>query len=155
MSGGSIAHDELAARIVAALGRQLGDRCRVFGSDLRVRVSETGLATYPDVIVICAPIERDPEHRETVTNPIVLVEVLSESTERYDRRDKMYHYRRIASLRAYVLVSQKEPRLEVYRRNPDDTWTLFDVRAPGSIELEALGCQLDVEAIHRGVELAG
>jgi Uma2 family endonuclease len=153
MSGGSIAHAELAMRIGAELSRQLGDRCRVFGSDLRIRVQETGLATYPDVTVVCGPPERDPEHRHTVVNPIVLVEVLSASTERYDRDEKLAHYRRIASLQAYLLVSQEEPRIEVLRRNQDGTWTLSEARPPGAVAIEAIGCRLDVADVYRGVEL--
>jgi hypothetical protein len=65
----------------------------------------------------------------------------------------MYHYRRIASLRAYILVSQEEPRIEVYLRNPDETWTLVDVRAPAGIDLDAIGCRLDVATLYRNVEL--
>lgn len=96
--GGSPEHTALAVAVASSLRTQLeGKRCRVFSSDLRVRVLASGLATYPDVSVVCGPLERDTEGRETVLNPTVLVEVLSGSTERYDRGEKFEHYQKIPS----------------------------------------------------------
>ena len=96
--------------------------CRVFSSDLRVRVLATGLATYPDVSVVCGPLETDPENKNSVVNPTFLVEVLSESTESYDRNEKFEHYRQIPSLREYVLVSHRERRIDVWSRDCDGSW---------------------------------
>lgn len=129
MAGGTLEHAQLAANMIRELGTRLeGGPCKTFTADARVRVSATGLSTYPDITVICGPIERDPQDSNTATNPTVIVEILSDSTEAYDRGDKFVHYRRIASLRAYVLVSQHEPRIEIYRRNADESWTLEHAR---------------------------
>lgn len=100
------------------LGNARGRRpCEVFSSDVCLRVPATGLAAYPDLSVVYGKLEIDPEHRNTITNPVVLVEVLSNSTEDYDRQDKFMHYRRLPSLKDYLLVDQREPRIERYQRN--------------------------------------
>lgn len=152
MAGGTLEHAQLAANIIGGLTSRLhGGPCRVFTSDARIRVSATGLTTYPDVSVICGPIERDPEDPNTATNPKLIVEVLSESTEAFDRGKKFEHYRKIPSLVAYLLVSQDEPLIEVYTRNDDGTWTLAEARPPGEVRLEALGCRLSVAEIYAGV----
>jgi Uma2 family endonuclease len=149
MSGGTPAHARLAISIGGELRAQLaGKPCAVFSSDLRVRVLATGLATYPDLTVICGALEVDPEDAHTATNPVVIVEVTSPSSERYDRDVKYAHYRQIESLRAYVLVSQDERLVEVYLRNADESWTLRDVRE-GKAKLDPIGCALDVEVIYR------
>jgi Uma2 family endonuclease len=150
MSGGTLEHSELAANVIAALATQLrGKPCVVFTSDARVRVLATGLATYPDVSVVCGAIQRDPQNKNTLTNPVVLVEVLSDSTEGYDREEKFSHYRRIPSLREYLLVSQYEKRIEHLSRNDDGSWTLRDVVAPGMVELPSIGCSLALEEIYQ------
>jgi Uma2 family endonuclease len=149
MSGGSPDHSRLAANVINILATQLsGKPCQAFTSDLRVRVLETGLATHPDVSVICGTLERDPEDRDTATNPMVIVEVLSPTTERYDREEKFANYRRIRSLASYVLISQEEQRLEVFSRNDDGSWTLREVRS-GRVDLTAIGCGLSVEDVYR------
>ena len=101
-----------------------GKPCRAISSDLRVRVPATGLSTYADVTVVCGKLETDPEDANAVTNPTLLVEVLSDSTEAYDRGEKFAHYRRLPSLREYVLVSQHAPRIEIWRRNERGRWEL-------------------------------
>lgn len=149
MSGGSPDHSRLAANVINILATQLaGKPCQAFTSDLRVRVLETGLATHPDVSVICGGLERDPEDNNTATNPVVIVEVLSPSTQRYDREEKAAHYRRIPSLASYVLISQEEQRLEVFSRNADGSWTLREARS-GAVELMAIGCSLAVADVYR------
>ncbi|MGH7329957.1 MAG: Uma2 family endonuclease, partial [Polyangiaceae bacterium] len=148
MSGGSPEHARLATVIARELGIQLaGKRCNVYSSDLRVRVLATGLATYPDVTVICGTLELDPDDSHSATNPAVIVEVTSPSTQNYDRVTKYAHYRRIPSLRAYVLVSQDERLIEAFTRNADDSWTLRDVRE-GQARLDEIGCVLDVATIY-------
>lgn len=146
MSGGSPEHARLAMATLTA--QLLGKRCAVYSSDLRVRVLATGLATYPDVTVVCGTLEVDPADAHTATNPTVIIEVSSPGTESYDRETKYAHYRRIESLRAYVLVSQDEQLVEVFTRNADETWTLRDVRE-GAARLEAIGCALDLDTIYR------
>lgn len=153
MAGGTLEHAQLAANMIGQLRSRLGSQpCKVFSADARIRVAPTGLATYPDVVVICGAIERDPEDANTATNPTVIVEVLSDSTEAYDRGDKFAHYRQLPSLRAYVLVSQHEPRIEVYRRNPDDSWTLEDARPGAEARIPGL-CAVPVAAVYADVDL--
>lgn len=150
MARGTPEHARLCMRVGIQLGMQFHGRpCEIYSSDLRVRVQETGLATYPDLSVVCGKLERDLEDKDAVVNPIVLVEVLSDSSEAYDRGQKFAHYRRIPSLREYVLVSQHEPRIEVFHRNEDDSWTLREARAGQTARLEAIGCALVVNEIYR------
>ncbi len=149
MAGGTPDHSALAASVIHLLTAALIDRpCRVYTSDLRIRVLATGLGTYPDVSVACGSIEHDPEDANTLVNPVVLVEVLSDSTEAYDRGEKFAHYRRIPSLRDYLLVSQHTARIDHYRRNDDGTWTLTPVEPPGIVRL-SIGCELSVAAVYR------
>jgi Uma2 family endonuclease len=150
MSGGTLDHSRIAANVIRVLGVQLEGRpCVVFTADARVRVLATGLATYPDVTVVCGAIERDPQNKQTITNPVVLVEVLSDSTEDYDREEKLAHYRRIPSLREYLLVSQHERRITHLSRNDDGSWTLRDVEPPAAVELPSIGCMLSFDQVYR------
>lgn len=151
MAGGTPAHAAIAANVIALLSAQLRDRpCRVFTGDLRIRVPATGLGTYPDVTVVCGHLETDPAdpRGNTVTNPQVLVEVLSPSTEEYDRGEKLAHYQRIVSLAEVVLIAHDERRLEVWRREGDH-WTLDVFRAGARARLASLGCELDVAEVYR------
>ncbi len=150
MSGGTPNHSGIGAQVLILLGAQLhGKRCRAFTSDLAIRVSSTGLLTYPDASIVCDSLEKDPENRNAVTNPRVLVEVLSDSTEAYDRGEKFAHYRRITSLMEYVLVSQKEPRIEVWRRNAADKWELAEEALAGqTARLDSIECELSVDEVY-------
>ena len=153
MAGGTITHGALTAAVITALSSALRDRrCRVLSSDVRVRVKATGLATYPDVSVACQQIETDDDDQHGVLNPSVIVEVLSDSTEAYDRGAKAAHCRRIPSLREYVLVSQREPLIEVHRRNERGNWELVvEARRGETAELTSCGApiRLEVDAIYR------
>jgi Uma2 family endonuclease len=149
MAGGSPEHGALAAAFIGELRIALrGKPCRVFSSDVRVRVTDTGLTTYPDASVVCGRLETHSEDEDAIVNPILLIEVLSDSTEAYDRGAKAAHYRRIPSLREYVLVSQNEPRIEVYRRNEHGRFELFEAGPDQSIELSSVGVTLDSSAIY-------
>jgi len=149
MAGGTPEHAALALAVGSELRSALrGKPCRAYSADLRVRIVDTGLSTYPDVSVVCGQLETAPDDKDAVTNPIVLVEVLSESTEGYDRGAKAAHYRRIPSLREYVLVAQAEPRIEVFRRAESGRWELLEARPGETIELASLGVQLDVAAVY-------
>lgn len=150
MAGGTREHGALAARLIVALGGALRERpCELFTSDVRVRIRETGLTTYPDVSVVCGQLENDSEDAHAIVNPIVIIEVLSDSTEAYDRGEKAAHYRQLASLKEYVLMSQREPRIEVYRRNEADRWELYEAVAGQRAELASVGALLDVDEIYR------
>jgi len=136
MAGGSRRHNALASRVSAALevGRRTG--CIAFQSDQKVRVLATGRATYPDASMVCGPIEGDPADPSgaTITNPTVIVEVLSASTEEADRGGKWQHYQLIPSLQEYVLVSQSEARIETYRRLASGAWEYRDTKT-GDVHL--------------------
>ena len=154
MAGGTIPHGELASAMQGELrALALSCGCRVFSSDVKVRVVATGLATYPDASVVCGPIERDPEDRNAIANPTLLVEVLSEGTEGFDRGAKARHYRQIPSLKDYVLVSQHERLIEVYSRE-GDRWVLREAGAGEVVPLTALRAELVVDRVYQGVELA-
>lgn len=155
MAGGTPEHSALAAAVIGELRAALrGKPCRVFSSDLRVRVEATDLFTYPDASVVCGELQTSALDRNAIVNPVVLVEILSESTEAYDRGAKAAHYRLIPSLREYVLVNQLEPRIEVYRRNEHGRFELFEARRGEQIELASVGAVLDVAAIYEN-PLAG
>lgn len=149
MAGGSPEHGALAAAWIGELRVALaGKPCRVFTSDVRVRIRETGLTTYPDVSVVCGRLESDADDPDAIVNPVLLVEVLSELSEAYDRGAKAAHYRRIPSLREYVLASQSEPLIEVYRRNAEGRFELFEARLDDTVDLASIGVSLSVRAIY-------
>jgi Uma2 family endonuclease len=151
MAGGSPEHAALSVAVAASLRAQLeGQSCRVFSSDLRIRVAATGLATYPDVSVVCGPLERDIDGKETVLNPTLLVEVLSDGTERYDRGEKFEHFKKIPSLQEYVLVSQKESLVEVWHRE-GTAWSHLQAKAGQRLPLSSIDCELDVDELYRDV----
>ena len=126
MSGGSPGHALLGGAICAEFRTALkGSGCRSYNSDLRVRVARGGLYAYPDATVICGDLEYADGTTDVVTNPTVVVEVLSPSTEAYDRGFKSSEYRKIASLKEYAFLSQSEPRVEVYSRNDNGEWGVF------------------------------
>ncbi len=152
MSGGSRVHAELISRVAHELESVLEDSpCVVTVSDLRLQVAPEGAYLYPDVIVACAVQDADPD--DMISNPSVVVEVLSPSTERWDRVGKFAQYRRIASLREYVLVSQHEARIEWYTRRDDGAWVYGEVSGlDGVCQLAILGVSLSLGRIYRKVE---
>lgn len=152
MSGGTLRHSVLAARVGTALENTRPPGCLTFQSDMRVRVAATGRATYPDAGMLCGPPEYDPEDAEhtTITNPVLLVEVLSATTEKGDRGTKWLHYQRLSSLQEYVLVSQ-EPRIEIFRRTASGTWEYFEVHE-GTVRL-ASGPTLDLSMLYSDLPL--
>jgi Uma2 family endonuclease len=151
MAGGTPDHAALCLAFGAELRARVASPCRAFGSELRIRVLATGLATYPDACVVCGPLERDPASHVTVTNPVVVVEVLSPSTEPYDRGAKFEHYKMLPSLQEYVLVSSQEPLVEVRRRGEADEWESEESRTGGTVRLRSLGCEIPVDEVYRDV----
>ena len=149
MSGGTIEHGSLGGSILGALLVALRGRpCKPFNSDVRIRVPETGLAAYPDVTVVCGPIERDPQDEDAITNATVLIEVLSPSTEDWDRGGKWSHYRRLPTLRHYAIFEQDRPRVEFHSRQADGTWVLRDLEAGATLDLSALAVTLDIDGLY-------
>jgi Uma2 family endonuclease len=151
MAGGTPEHAALAMAVGGELRNALAGRpCRVYGSDLRVRVDATDLATYPDVAVVCGSLERSPHDENAAVNPVLIVEVLSDATEAYDRGEKFAHYRRLNSLREYLLVSQKERRLELYRKDAEGHWVLFEAGSGETLTLASLpGVALVTDEVYR------
>jgi len=146
MAGGTVLHAALAAAVLTSLGPQLGT-CRAYTSDLRIRALTTGLATYPDVTVVCGPVETDPESKDTVANPSVVFEVLSPSTIDYDLGEKFEHYRKIPSLKAVVYVWQDRRQIEVRARTVD-VWRTETFGSGSVAKIEALVATLDVDALY-------
>lgn len=151
MAGGTPEHGALMAAVIVHLGIALGDRpCRIYTSDVRVRIEATELTTYPDASVVCGPVVTSKSDRNAITNPILIVEVLSDSTEAYDRGEKFDHYRHLPSLREYLLVSQRRQKLESYRKNEQGIWMLSEAAAGETLELAAIeGVRLEVDRIYR------
>lgn len=157
MAGGSVNHSLIKANVVGTMRdalRKKGGGCRTFDSDLRVKIPKTGLRTYPDLSVICGPVETDPDDDagETATNPTLIVEVLSDNTERYDRGKKFDHYQTIATLRQYVLVSQDQPKVDTFLRQPDGTWQYLSFAGLDAVAtLASLDVALPLAEIFMGV----
>jgi Uma2 family endonuclease len=148
MAGGTVAHARLISRVSSALDRALdGKPCIVLPSDMRVRIRAADRATYPDVFVVCGQPEQDTDDDHAVVNPTVIVEVLSDSSSDSDRTDKFAAYRRIVSLREYVLVAQRERRIEVYRRD-GRRWVLDEYGAGERLLLESMAVELAVDELY-------
>lgn len=150
MAGGTPEHAAVAVNVTTLLSNQLrGKPCRVFGSDLRLRVRATGLGTYPDASVICGKVQFDPQDagKTTAINPRVVVEVLSPSTEQYDRKEKLEHYKKVPSLEEIVLISHSAKRVEIWRREKRG-WRSHE-HTQGVAELQSIGCELSVAEIYR------
>ena len=153
-AGASYAHTRIVGSLVAEFGAAFrGGPCYTLSQEMRVKVSPTGLYTYPDVIILCEPPELEDDKGDTLLNPKVLIEVLSDSTENYDRGKKFHHYQRIASLREYALVSQDESLIERFVRQDDGAWTLTIVRGPeAEFALATVPARISLADIYRGIE---
>jgi Uma2 family endonuclease len=151
MAGGSPHHSLIAVSVASELRNKIkGGRCLVFNSDLRVKIEATGLFTYPDVTVVCGP--RNFFKEDTLLNPSLIVEVLSDSTEAYDRGKKFEHYRQVPSLQEYLLISQQEPRIEQFIRKPD-RWEFCEAAGLSAhLDLPSLGVSLDLAEVFANVE---
>ena len=154
MAGASRAHDQICVNITASLHSQLrGKTCEAYTANMRMGVRPANSYFYPDLSVVCGDPVFDDEWQDTVLNPSVAIEVLSPSTEAYDRGDKSAAYRQLESLREYLLVSQDKPRVELYRRGPDDAWTLREwSRLDAAVEMESIHCRILLSGIYERVE---
>jgi Uma2 family endonuclease len=155
MAGGTAEHSALAAEVLRALGNAIEGRpCRVHTSDLRIYVEAVGLATFPDGSVICGPLaQHTPSPEATATNPTVMVEVTSDSSEEYDTGAKLEAYRTIPTLREYIIVAHRERRITVHRRRESE-WIIRSAIAGGTVEIETLSTVLVVDAIYRNSSIA-
>jgi Uma2 family endonuclease len=153
MAGASFVHNAIVGNILTSLRTQSGKRgCSVLANDMRVKASKTSMYTYPDVVALCEPPRLEDSHGDTLLNPAVIFEVLSDSTERFDRGGKFAHYQTIETLREYILVSQDKARVEQFVRHGEE-WVLRTISdVGGSIRIDALGCDLALDEIYEGVE---
>jgi len=155
MAGASARHNAIAGNVARALGNLLeGRRCLVFPSDQQVHVEATGLYTYPDVTVACDALRFHPKFKDALLDPRVIVEVLSDSTEAYDRGAKFAHYRTIPSLQEYILVSQHEEKVEHYQRLDTGQWVLTAYEGlDASVSLPTLGVSLPLAKLYANLDL--
>lgn len=151
LAGGTVAHAALSANATFILRRELKP-CTVFSSDLKVRIERTDMATFPDVSVVCGPVERSPIDAHALTNPIVLVEVTSRSTEDYDRGEKLSQYQQVPALRAVSIVSHRQRSVTVIHR-AGQGWVERHVRSGERVEVAEPKLTFDVDELYEGVVL--
>lgn len=153
LAGTSRFHNKIVANLAGQLYVQLRGRpCDAFMNDMRVKVNETGLYTYPDVVALCGEPRFEDSHLDTLLNPNLIIEVLSESTERYDRGEKFAHYRRLPSLAEYALVAQDRVRVELYVRQGEQ-WVLTEYSDPaGAVTFPSIDCAIALQDIYERVE---
>ncbi len=154
MSGASPRHGWIAINVAAEFRQQLkGKPCRVSASDLRLGVTPAGFYTYPDVMVVCGEAQFADDQKDTLINPVVIVEVLSESTRNYDRGWKFQHYRKLPSLIEYLLIEQDEPRVEHWTRQRENHWDFVELDdLSQSIQLTSIGCVLPLIEVYDKIE---
>ncbi len=155
MAGASREHCLLSGSLVAILYPQFQTRsCEIYASDMRVRVTRTGLHTYPDVIVVCGQPRFTDDVVDTLLNPTFLAEVLSPGTEAYDRGRKFEHYRSLESLSEYLLVAQDRMHADLYTRQPDGSWVLREARQmDDTLELRSIACHISMADLYSGITL--
>jgi len=153
MTGASRKHNLIALNIAGELRQQLkGKPCEVYPGDMRVKAPASRSYVYPDVVVVCGEPQLEDDYLDTLLNPTLVVEVLSKSTESYNRLAKSSYYRTIESLSEYLLVSQEEYRVEQYVKQAEGRWLLADVRAlEAEIELESIGCSFALRDIYERI----
>jgi Uma2 family endonuclease len=152
MAGGTPAHAYLAAAAIRLLSNALLGRCRVSTSDLKIQIEATGLSTFPDISVVCGEPELARIDRNAVTNPSLLVEVTSKSTEDYDRGEKLNHYQQCPSLRAVLFVSHRRPQVTVVSRNGAG-WDASEYRPGQRVQVPALALDFSLDELYAGIAL--
>jgi Uma2 family endonuclease len=155
MGGASERHNLIVTNIVRELSIQMkGQPCKVYSSDMRVKVTSIGLYTYPDIVALCGEAKFDDDQKDTLLNPTLIIEVLFRSIERYDRGEKFEHYRKLQSLAEYLLVSQEKRHVDHYVRQPDNQWLLSESSNPqDTIQLPSINCSLAIAEIYDKVEI--
>ena len=150
MAGASEKHNVISMNISISIGLQLRNKpCQVYAGDMRIKVKSTGLFAYPDLLVVCPEKLFSGEKPDTLLNPIVIIEILSDSTESTDRGAKFAHYRQIPSLREYILVSQNSGKIEKYHLNASSKWELEETTEENTqIELHSISCVLRLEEVY-------
>jgi Uma2 family endonuclease len=155
MAGASREHNRIKENLVGELFAQLkGGPCQTFSSDQRVLVEATGLYAYPDVVILCGPGVYDPADRDTLTNPTAIIEILSPSTERFDRGKKFRNYQQMPSMIEYILVAQDEPVCERFVRQADGSWALLSfVGLAATLVVSAVPARIALVDVYAGIEL--
>lgn len=149
MAGGSPRHSAIKSNLLQLVATGLGQGpCRTYDSDLKIRIPSTSLSTYADLAVVCGPLQVDSEDPLAAVNPVALFEVLSDSTESWDRGEKFAHYRHIASLRHYVLLDQREAQIECYTRQGDGSWRYASRGMGEVVTLQDPDLSIDVDAVY-------
>lgn len=150
MSGAKRNHNKITTNLSGLIWQHLKSKdCESYSNDMRVFVLKTGLYTYPDIVVVCGEPKFQDKVSDTLLNPTLLIEVLSESTESYDRGRKFQNYRSVESLREYVLISQDEARIEKYVKSGDVFWTLSEaVGLDAEIEFSSIECRLALAEVY-------
>jgi Uma2 family endonuclease len=153
MAGGSKEHSIIAVNTAGSLNAQLADRpCEVYNSDMRVQVAEEGPYTYPDVTVVCGEPQFADTEVDTLLNPTLMVEILSPTTEAWDRGGKFEGYQQVPSLQEYVLIAQDRPRVEQYARQAEGQWLLTVTSGlEGIVSLPSIGCALALREVYRKI----
>ncbi|RRR68779.1 MAG: Uma2 family endonuclease [Candidatus Viridilinea halotolerans] len=153
MAGASAAHNIITANLIASLHRQIAEReCTTFPSDMRLQIAAHNLYTYPDVMVVCGDVAYADDVQDILLNPTIIIEVLSPSTENYDRGKKAQYYRTIPSLREYLLIAQEQFHLEHFVRYSAYQWLFSETNdATASVQLASIGCALTVAEIYKRV----
>lgn len=154
MAGASVRHGRIVRNLVSTLDAALRDgHCEVFSTDLRLAVAAGAMYTYPDVMVICGDPAVVDKHRDMITNPVVIIEVLSDSTKNYDRGQKFQYYRMLPSLKEYLTVAQDEIHVERFTRQQNGQWLLTEFNEISEkIDLESIGAALGAADIYRRVD---
>ena len=154
MAGASLAHSRIVMNVGTTLSVQLEDKdCDVYANELRVKTPDNALYTYPDIVVSCGQLKLEDSSFDTLLNPVLIIEVLSPSTEAYDRAKKFAFYRKIESLKEYILVAQDECRVTQYTNQEDGSWVFNESsNLEDTIRLASLPCVLDLQKVYRRIE---
>lgn len=155
MAGASREYNQISANLVRVLGNQLLDKpYSVYSSDMKVRIEKARKYTYPDLVIACQTERFEDEHRDVLLNPVVILEILSDSTEAYDRGRKFLHYPLLDSLAVYLLVSQDAPRIEMFARQENNAWLYAEFHGlDAMVEIASIGCSLCLGDVYHKVDL--
>lgn len=154
MTGASRRHNLISTNVITTLNKQIENRpCELYASDMRVRIPQTGIYTYPDIVVVCEEPQFEDEELDTLLNPLLIIEILSKTTENYDRGEKFEHYRSIDSLREYTLIAQKKCHIMHYVKQADSSWLLSETKSIDDIlQLPSVNCELALVDVYRKVK---
>lgn len=157
MAGGTIEHGIIGGNVLTEIGTQFKSKessCFPLNSDVRLHVRQGNKIFYPDVMIVCNKIERSETEKNSITNPTVIVEVLSDTTESYDRGDKFYFYQQIPTFKEYILVSQNKPQIDVFKRGTENMWAFKRYQAENKIlKIESIDVDISFDLIYRNVSL--